>query len=52
MKIFNFVIFLGDKKVINMDINARDEKEAVIIVKRHYPPAKGFKYELINNVSD
>ena len=46
MKEFNFRVFLGNEEVANIDIDAKDEKEANIIIKRQYPPSKGFKCKL------
>ena len=51
MKEYNFRVYIENRTELNTTLHAKTEDEAWIIVKRQYPPAKGFKYELIN-VSD
>ena len=48
MKEFVFKVFLGNEEIANMEIDAKDEREANIIIKRQYPPVKGFKCKLVN----
>ena len=48
MKEYNFRVFIQNRTEISTTLHAKNEEEAWIMVKRQYPPAKGFKYELIN----
>lgn len=48
MSEYNFKVFIENKIEINTILHAKNEDEAWIMVKRQYPPVKGFKYELIS----
>ena len=50
MKKYSYKVILIDNKgevktEINTDFHARDDAEAEILVRRQYPPAKGYIYE-------
>jgi len=47
MNEYNFRVFIENRVEINTTFHAKNEKEAWIMVRRQYPSAKGFKYELL-----
>lgn len=48
MKEYSFRVKLNNQTEINATFHAKNEDEAWIMIKRQYPPIKGFTYELIN----
>lgn len=49
MKEYIFKIFLENKEVASISFDAKSEEDAWIMVKRNYPPSKGFTYKLEND---
>lgn len=47
MNTYNFVIFINGIAIIQVDINAYNEDEAIEIIKENYPSEEGFRYMLL-----
>ena len=47
MNTYNFVILTNGIAIVQVDINAYNEDEAIEIIKENYPSEEGFGYMLL-----